>query len=217
MKFKLMFFAILLLLLVHPLAFGQDTENWFIDRLAMRNAATQHYSQFYQQRGSWIGPDVIYVDFGKSNYRELDFGGGKVFVKRKHFSIAHEEYFVQTSGSASHDARYILPWTKVDYKLTSKIGGNAVYFFYAPLNQTAKFHQSIERAKMEYDFGRFKLGAGYGGSKASGKDWQNKPMLTTTLKSGKFGSVEFWLQRLPGNHAQLQIRYVGLFKTKKHN
>jgi hypothetical protein len=215
MQSRVMFFCVTFLFSALS-AFGQDTENWFVDRLAMRNAATQHYSQFYQQRGSWIGPDVIYVDFGKSNYRELFFGGGKVLFKGKHFGITHEEYFGQTSGSASHDARYILPWTRFDYKLTSKISGNTVYFFYAPLNQTAKFHQSIERAKMEYDFGHFKLGAGYGGSKASGKDWQNKPMLTTTLKCGKFGNLEFWLQRLPGNHAQLQIRYAGFFKSGKH-
>ena len=216
MKFRLMFFAIFFLAFRSP-AFGQETENWFIDRVAMRNAATQHYFQVYQQRGSWLGPDVIHVDFGRSNYGEIFFGGGKVLYKGKHFDLTHEDYFGQTSGSASQGARYILPWTKVDYKLTDKISGNAVYFFYAPLNQAAKFHQAIERAKMEYDFGRFKIGVGYAGSKASGKDWQNKPLLTTTVKCGKFGSLEFWLQRLPGNHAQAQIRYSGFFKTGKHN
>jgi hypothetical protein len=195
--------------------FGGETENWFINRLGMRNFATQRYTQFYQQRGRWIGPDVLYVDFGRTNYREMFIGGGRVLVKAKRFGLTHEDYIGQASGSASKDARYVLPWTRVDYKVNSRVSGNTVYFFYLPLNRGAYFHQAIERAKMEYDFKKFKIGAGYGGSKASGKSWQNKPMLTTTIKAGKFGSVEFWLQRLPGNHVQVQIRYGGFFKTGK--
>ncbi|MCL5666291.1 MAG: hypothetical protein M1383_00755 [Patescibacteria group bacterium] len=199
-----------------PVASAEEVENWLVARLAMRNAATQHYSQFYQQRGRLIGPDVIYVDFGKNNYRETFIGGGGVLYKANRFSLTHEDYFGQASGPAAKGASYILPWTKVDYKVNSRISGNAVYFFYIPLNSSAGFHQSIERAKLEYDFKHFKLGAGYAGSQSIGKDWQNKPLLTTTVKAGKFGSVEFWLQRLPGNHAQLQVRYsVLLFKTGK--
>lgn len=196
-------------------ALGGETENWFIERLGMQNAVNLRYSEFYQQRGRWIGPDVLYVDFGKGNYREMFVGGGKVWVQTKRFGLTHEDYFGQTSGSASGNASYVLPWTKVDYRVSSRLSGNTVYFFYIPLNQSAYFHQSIERAKLEYEFKRFKLGAGYGGSKASDKTWQHKPMLTTTFKCGKFGNVEFWLQRLPGNHAQVQIRYSGFFKTGK--
>ena len=204
---------IYLVICTASLANAEDgTETTVISRLMMRNAATGHYGQVAQNRGSWIFPDVLYVDFGKNNYRELMVGGGRVLYHNQHFGITHEGYFVQTSGSASKDARYFLPWTKAHYKLNSKIGGDVVYFFYAPLNQAGKFHQVIERAKLEYDFGRFKLGGGYAGSGPNGKPWQHKPLATLTLKCGALGNLEFWLQRLPGNHAQGQMRLTKVFK-----
>ena len=201
---------------VVPSLLGQEVKNVFAERLAMRNAATQHYAQFYQQRGNWLAPDLCYVDYGKSNYRENFFGGGKVFYRGGHLVLTHEEFFGQTSGSASNDARYLLPWTKAEYTLAPKLAGSTVYFVYVPLNDTAKFHQTVERAKLEYDFKKFKFGAGYAGAEPINKDWQNKPMVTLTLKCGKFGALEFWGQRLPGNHAQLQVRYLGQFFSGKH-
>jgi hypothetical protein len=35
--------------------------------------------------------------------------------------------------------------------------------------------------------------------------------ITATLKAGSLGNFEFWLQRLPGNHAQVQFRYARTF------
>jgi hypothetical protein len=218
---KVVFLIVTLLYFALPV-FGQETENWLIQRLGTRNAATMHYNQFYQQRGRWIGLDVIHIDYGKNNYQELFFGGGRVLVKDKPLgsakvSLTHEEYLGAAVGSASKSAKYVLDWTKVDYKFSTKIGGNAVYYAYLPLNAGAYFHQGIERAKVEYDFGRFKLGAGYAWSKAGGKPGQNKPMFVPTLKLGKFGSLEFWAQRIPGNHFLAQVRYAGFFKTGKHD
>lgn len=221
MLFKVVFLVVLQSSCLIPV-FGQETENWLIQRIGMRNAATLHYNQFYQQRGRWIGLDVIHIDYGKNSYQEFFAGLGRVLVKDKplgpiKFGITHEDYIGLTAGSASKDAKYVLDWTKVDYKITPKIGGNVVYFAYLPLNRGAYFHQAIERAKVEYDFGRFKLGAGYAWSKASGKPGQNKPMLVPTLKLGKYGNLEFWAQRIPGNHFLAQIRYAGFFKTGKHD
>ena len=66
-------------------------------------------------------------------------------------------------------------------------------------------------AKVEYDFKHFKAGAGYGAYQLGDGPWQNKPFLTATLKAGKLGNFELWLQRLPGNDAQLQVRYAKAF------
>ena len=207
------------LLLAVSSAWAQDTSTTIITRLAMRNSATQHYFQVYQTRGKWIGPDVLYVDFGKGNYRETLLGAGRILYSGKpkpylpKLTLTHVDYLLQATGPAAHSALYALPWTKLDYKFGNRLSGNAVYFFYAPLNQAGKFHQSLERAKLEYSFSKvLKAGAGYGGSKPNGKPWQNKPMLTFTVKVGPLGDAEFWLQRLPGNHAQGWLRLVKTFK-----
>jgi hypothetical protein len=64
----------------------------------------------------------------------------------------------------------------------------------------------VDRAKLEYALRRnFTLGAGYSSSQCEGPTWQNRPFLTTTLFS-RSGSVEFWLERMPGG-GQLQVRY----------
>ena len=184
-----------------------------IARLAMRNAAAQHYLQVYQTRGKWIAPDVLYVDFGQNTYREVFVGGGRVWYNGKFLTLTHEDYLGQATGPAARGALYLLPWTKLDYRLGRKLSGNAVHFFYAPLNHAGQFHQAIERAKLEYSFSKlFKAGAGYGGSGPAGKPWQHKPMLTATVKCGSLGDVEFWLQRLPGNHGQAWLRLVKTFR-----
>jgi len=206
-------FALLVVVLAASSAWAQESSTTIIARLAMRNSATQHYAQVYQTRGKWILPDVLYVDFGKNNYREVLVGGGRVWYAGKHLGLTHEDYLGQASGSAAGSALYLLPWTKVDYRLSPKISGNTVYFFYAPLNQAGKFHQALERAKLEYSFSKtLKAGAGYGGSKPNGKPWQHKPMLTATFRCGQLGDIEFWLQRIPGNHAQAWLRLVKTFK-----
>ncbi len=207
-------YAIILFCFAASLLKGQggEAETTVIMRFATRNTATGHYTQVSQKRGKWIFPDLLYVDFGKNNYRELMAGGGRVLYDNHSCGVVHEWYFVQTGGSSSGGAKYALPWTRAYYKLSPKLGGDAVYFFYAPLNAAGKFHQAIERAKLEYDFGRFKLGGGYAASAPNGKPWQNKPLATLTLKCGSLGNLELWLQRLPGNHAQAQIRLTKTFK-----
>ncbi len=192
---------------------AEDTATTLIARLAMTDVATQHYAQVFQTRGKLILPDVLYVDFGKNNYREMFVGGGRVWYTGKHLTLTHEDYLGQATGSAAHNALYVLPWTKLDYRFGRKFSGNAVHFFYAPLNRAGKFHQAIERAKLEYSFSKlFKAGAGYGASGPANKPWQHKPMLTATVKCGALGDVEFWLQRLPGNHAQAWLRLVRTFR-----
>jgi len=75
------------------------------------------------------------------------------------------------------------------------------------LNDSARFHQVIERAKLEYTLKKhWKLGAGYAGTKHAGGRWLNKPFLTTTI-STKAGAFEFWLQKIPAGE-QVEIRYA---------
>jgi hypothetical protein len=65
----------------------------------------------------------------------------------------------------------------------------------------------LERAKLEYALKkRWKIGAGYAGTKPVGGHWANKPFLTTTLSS-KEGAFEVWLQKIPAG-TQVEIRYV---------
>lgn len=190
----------------------EPTSTTLISRMAMRNAATQHYIQIFQTRGKWILPDVLYVDFGKSSYREVLLGGGRMWSLGKHFKVSHEEYFGMAQGATSKSAKYVIPWTKLDYKF-SKFSGNTMYFAYLPVNEAAQFHHSVERAKLEYGIAKWlKVGAGYGGSGPVGKPWQHKPMATATFRCGVLGEVEFWLQRLPGNHGQAWVRLVKTFK-----
>ena len=208
-----------LLLFAHfanALVFAQ-TETTVIARMGMRNFATYHYFEAFQERGRWIAPDVVYIDFGKNNYREVAVGGGAILYNSTHFTIIEEGSLDLATGPSAHGARYFLPWTYVGYRITPKIRGETVYFPLLPLNKAARIQQILERSKLEYDFGHFKLGVGYGAYRLGDGDWQHKPFLTTTLKGGGLGDLELWVQRLPGNHVQAQIRYRHSFKSKKKN
>ncbi|MBM3817607.1 MAG: hypothetical protein FJW14_01125 [Acidimicrobiia bacterium] len=67
------------------------------------------------------------------------------------------------------------------------------------------------RPWVEYDFPRFRLGAGYGAYQSRGAVWQHKPFVTATVKVPPVGNVELWLQRLHDNHLTAQIRFAKVF------
>ncbi len=194
-----------------------QTADLFIARMATRTFATTHYVEVIQSRGRWIAPDVYYIDFGSNKYREVGVGGGATLFTSAHFNIDQEAYIDQAFGPAAHGALYLVPWTYFGYRISPRLRGETVYFPYFPLNQAGRIQHILERAKMEYYFKRFKIGAGYAGYRFGDRDWQNKPFLTTTLRGGALGDLEFWLQRLPGNHVQAQIRYRLAYKHSAKN
>jgi hypothetical protein len=169
--------------------------------------STYHFVEVFQVRRNWIYPDVGYVDFGHNNYREFFAGGGYTFYKGRQITAIGELFYEQSLGPAVHSARWLVPWTELQYRITPRLGGEAVYFAYAPLNSTAKVEHIFDRAKLEYKIkSRWKIGAGYAGKIIENSPWQNKPFLTTTFNTRE-GDLEFWLQRLPQNAMQIQVRY----------
>lgn len=174
---------------------------------------TYNFAEIYQTRGRWIYPDTGYVDFSRpSLYREIFIGGGAILANTKHITLIQEAYFSQATGPLSNGAMYFQPFTLLLYRITPRLGGMIIYFPYLPLNTPARVQHVLETAKIEYDFKHCKIGAGYGGYKHAQNQWQNKPFITTTLKAGRFGALEFWLQKLPGHRAQVQIRYSKNFR-----
>lgn len=218
---KILMKVLLILVIFRTVCFGQDTT--VLGRIGMRNAATYHYFEAFQTyRDRWIYPDIGYIDFGKDGYWEFFLGGGAILCNSKHFTLIHEGYIDRAQGRLSHSATYYQPWTLVGYKISRKIIGETVYFPYLPLNKPARIQHVLERSKLEYDFGHFKAGGGYGGYKYGEKDWQHKPFMAWTLKAGPFGELELWLQRIPrssilgnyahGSYVQGQIRLAKTFK-----
>lgn len=177
-------------------------------RLQLQSIATLHYLELFQIRRRWIVPDIGYIDFGHDNYREMFVGAGYTLYDGKRLSWIEEMLFAQAFGSSANDARYLLPWTLIQYRLTDQFGGETVYFPYFPLNKNGRVQHVLERAKLERKVGsRWKAGAGLGGYKYADNAWSHRPFLTTTVRT-RWGDWEFWLQRLPGNKAQFQIRYA---------
>ncbi len=177
-------------------------------RLQSPSTPSFHYLEAFQIRRRWVLPDVGYIDFGRNDYREIFMGGGWTLYDQKHISLIEEMFFVQASGSGANKARYVMPWTMIQYRLTDKIIGETVYFPYFPVNDSGRVQHVLERAKLERKVtSNWKAGAGLGGYKFADQPWSHKPFATTTL-STKWGDWEFWLQRLPANRAEFQVRYA---------
>jgi len=185
-------------------------ENTVVVRKAIGKKA-YNYFEAWQSRGRWIYPDAGYIDFNEGGiYREAFIGAGAILVKSKRVLLIEEGYLDQATGPVSGGALYFQPWTLLNVSITESEswGWQTVYFPYLPLNDAARIQQVIERSVLERNFKHWKIGAGYSGYQFAKDNWDHKPFFTTTLKAGKFGSFEFWLQRVPGNHAQLQVRYA---------
>jgi len=167
---------------------------------------TYRYLEFFQARGAWILPDLGAIDFHHSNYRELFVGAWRTLYNGTHVTWLEELYFAQATGSAAQSARYLWPWTLVAVRFTPRIAAEAVYFPYIPLNSSAHVQHVVERGKVEYAPTKtWKFGAGYGAYQFGGQPWQNRPFVTTTVRTG-VGSFERWLQKMPGG-GQIQLRY----------
>jgi hypothetical protein len=167
---------------------------------------TYHFLELLQMRGRWIYPDMGYVDFAHGNYREVFLGAGATLLHNQRVTLIEELYFDQALGLAAQSARYLQPWTMLQFRFTRKLTNETVYFPYLPLNKSARIQHVLERSKFEYAFAkRWKAGVGYGGYKYGDLEWQHKPFLTTTF-STRAGAFEFWLQKMPGG-AQVQLRY----------
>jgi hypothetical protein len=187
------------------------TKSFFLARTGERVNAPHigiiHYLEFFQIRKKWIYPDIGYVDFAHDTYREFFIGGGRTLYDGKFVVWDQELLYLQATGPAARSASYLQPWSMVRVQFAPKLTSETVYFLYLPLNDTARFHQVIERAKLEYALKkRWKMGAGYAGTKPVGGRWLNKPFLTTTI-STKAGAFEFWLQKIPGGE-QVEMRYA---------
>src|SRR5436305_2024089 len=91
-----------------------ETKTVFLARYGQRlqspSTATFHYLELFQIRRRWVLPDVGYIDFGRNDYREMFVGGGYTFYDGKHVTLIEEMFFVQASGSAANQARYLMPW-----------------------------------------------------------------------------------------------------------
>ncbi len=173
---------------------------------------THRYVEVFQERGRWIYPDIGYIDFGNAGrYREFFIGAGGVVFTSRHLTLVEEGFIQQATGPLAEGATYFVPFSLAALRFGQKISGEVVYFPYLPLNDAGRVQHILERAKLEYDFKYLKAGGGYGAYRFGDSSWQNKPFLTTTLKAGRMGNFEFWLQRLPGNHAQVQFRYARVF------
>jgi len=192
-----------------------QTETYLVARMGMEAASPYHLVELLQTRGPWIFPDVAYLDFSRNNYHELLVGAGFTTYQAKRWTLINGGYLDTAFGSAAKGAKYFLAYTYVVYHVSERVGGEVYYVPYLPLNSAGRIHHILERAKLEYDFGRFKLGAGYAGNKIGSDAWQNTPFITATLKGGRLGDLEFWFQRLPENKAQFQLRYVASHKSRE--
>jgi hypothetical protein len=172
-----------------------------------------HYAEVYQERGRWIVADVGYIDFNHpGDYREVFFGAGGEVVHTARLTVLEEGLIDKANGSASRGDVFFLPYTYIAYRVTSRVSADAVYFPYLPLTSGGRVQHLLERAKVEYDFAHVKFGGGYAAYRFGDEPWSHKPFVTTTLKAGRFGSFEVWLQRLAENHVTVQLRYANSFR-----
>lgn len=172
-----------------------------------------HYAEVFQERGRFIPWDIGHIDFDHPRqYREFWIGGGGVPIETPKGSLVAEGFITKALGEHADSALYFQPFFIGTYRPFPTVVTEAVYLGYVPLNEAGFAQHLLERAKAEYDAPRFKVGAGYSVYKPADGPARHKPFVTATFKAGSLGNFECWLQRLPGNHATLQLRYAKVFR-----
>jgi hypothetical protein len=171
-----------------------------------------HFAELIHQRGRLVPVDFGYIDFDKpKEYREFFLGTGVVAINHPKLSLTTEAFLLKPFGEAANGALYLEPFFLGNFRPTASVEAEVCYFPYIPLNDAASAQHVLERAKLEYIFGRVKVGGGYGAYKFGDSDWQHKPFVTTTVNVGSMGSFEFWVQRVAESEMTVQIRYTKVF------
>jgi hypothetical protein len=185
-----------------------------IARIAFKDVTTQRFAEvLHESKDGWIFPDVGYVDFGGSVYREFFAGVGRTLHRSPALTFVGTLYYQQAAGPAAGSARYLVPWFLVNCRPRTRVQCEAVYFPYVPLTGNGQVQHVLERAKVEYSIApRFRLGAGYGAFQTKGIAWQHRPFVTATVSPPRVGDVEVWVQHVPNRGAQMQLRYMRVFK-----
>jgi hypothetical protein len=176
---------------------------------------TYHFAEAIHQRGKLVVLDVGYIDFDDPKlYRELWIGSGVTpFAGSKGF-LTVEGLLTKAFGAQANGALFLQPYLLGIYRMAPRVPFEASYLGYVPLNNNSRAQHLLERAKLEYDFSRFKVGGGYSAYKFGDLAWNHKPFITATLKAGTAGNFEVWLQRVPvdGNsELAVQLRYAKAF------
>jgi hypothetical protein len=173
---------------------------------------TYHYAEVIHERGRWVPLDAGYIDFDHpKQYRELWIGGGFKPIATARGSLTVEGLIDKASGAQSGGALYLQPFFLGTARVVGNVLAEAEYFGYVPLNDEGHAQHVIERAKVEYDFPRFKVGGGYAAYSPGDGVWNHKPYITTTLKVPRVGNIETWFQRLSGGYFSVQFRYSKVF------
>ncbi|HET7695453.1 MAG TPA: hypothetical protein VFK57_07075 [Vicinamibacterales bacterium] len=185
-----------------------------IARVAFKDVATQRFAEvLHESRSGWIFPDIGYVDFGGDVYREFFAGAGRTLRRTPKLTLVGSLYYQQSAGPASGSARYLVPWFLVNCRPHARLQCEAVYFPYLPLTERAQVQHVLERAKLEYSvLPELRVGGGYAAFHTRGIDWQNLPFATVTVSPPRIGDIEVWVQHLPGRGAQMQLRFMRVFK-----
>ena len=203
--------GLLLLAAAAVSAHAQTPETLVLLRTATERGA-YHFVEVIHERGKLVALDVGYIDFDHPKlYREMWIGGGwRAFSGSRGFLTA-EGLLARACGEHGEGALYLQPFFLGVYRIAPRVPFEGVYLGYAPLNDAARVQHLLERAKVEYDFPRFKIGAGYSAYKFGDEAWHHKPFITGTLKAGGFGNFEVWLQRVPDDQFSVQFRYAKVF------
>jgi hypothetical protein len=203
---KLAIYAIVVVLAVTLRAQAQS-ETTILARTGLKNSATSyHFLEIIHSKGAWIAPDIGYIDFSTGDYREVFIGVGKVLHGSKRSTLVGEVYVDQALGPVGKGALYLQPFMAGRQQLSDHWTIRGVYFLYLPLNKAGIQQHVLENIKLEREWKKYKLGAGYSGYKFGSTSWQHKPFVTATLATERLGSFEVWLQKLPRS-SQVQIRY----------
>ena len=186
-----------------------QTETTLETRAAVTNdgAATYRLLEVYQTKGHVVPWDIGYIDFGGDVYREFFVGAGGVLNAGKKVTLIQEGYFVQAVGPNADSARYFQPFSLLLIDFGKQWSGTVNYLLYVPINKTATVQHVFDRIKLEYDFGRWKLGVGHSAYKFGSEQWQNKPFVSGTVKLGRAGSLEMWIQKI-NSGMQVRVNYV---------
>lgn len=189
---------------------SHDPQLWVVVRTGIRQGFAFRLIETVLLEGRWIKADVGYFDSGSAGeYRRMWVGGGGAVVALPALRLELKGALSWGEGSATAGERYLESNAYLVARPDARWRVEVSYTESYPLNDEAVRAHTLDRARLEYELGSYRVGGGYAGYRAGPKTWEHRPFVSVSRPVRGLGEVEVWLQRVEsaeGSRARLQLR-----------
>lgn len=170
---------------------------WIAGSTSIEDGVAYRLVETVLERGRRIEIEAAYADLGEpGEYRKVWLGGRGTVVDLPRLRLELTAALSKSAGTAAAGERHVQSKASLEARPSADWIVEVSYTDSAPLNDTAVRKHSLDRVRLVYQVGRYRVGAGYAGYQDGRQSWEHRPFVSLSRSVRGLGEAELWLQRI---------------------